>query len=224
MTYLDSKVLIADDDRAIRALLRFYLSEQKIDASVVSGGQEALAEFEKGGMSVVIVDYEMQVMNGVETCAAMREFEAQHNLKPIPILLLSAHVADNGFTLPAGFTGAVAKPFTKQTILEAVKIHLPEANGFYQKLPTALKPLLPKLNASFAEALEETQAALHVGNFEAGQEQAHKIKGAALTFEIEHIGSIAYELEIACEAHDAALANALLAQLAKTIEGFKNIS
>jgi CheY-like chemotaxis protein len=60
------------------------------------------------------MDCEMPVMDGFEATRLIREIESKKNLKPIPILALTAHVAesDKERTVTAGMNGFLSKPFT----------------------------------------------------------------------------------------------------------------
>jgi len=70
----DTSVLIVDDSRVMRMLLRKMVNELGIDDIVEAGdGQEALELVDSHVPDLAMVDWNMPVMNGVEFVAALRE-------------------------------------------------------------------------------------------------------------------------------------------------------
>src|SRR4051812_18498329 len=59
-------VLIVDDDELERALISDRLKERGINAGEVADGAQALERLEKENVPVVIVDWQMPVMDGIE--------------------------------------------------------------------------------------------------------------------------------------------------------------
>jgi two-component system, chemotaxis family, chemotaxis protein CheY len=68
------KVLVVDDSRTMRIILRRMLGELGVTNVVEAGdGKEALARIDEGRPDVVLVDWNMPVMNGLEFVIALRE-------------------------------------------------------------------------------------------------------------------------------------------------------
>lgn len=68
------KVLIVDDSRTMRMLLKRMMAEIGATEVVEAGhGQEALERCEEGAPTVALVDWNMPVMNGLEFVTAVRE-------------------------------------------------------------------------------------------------------------------------------------------------------
>src|SRR5687768_2191417 len=65
------QVLIVDDDESIRSLLSLYFEQEGYEAEAVETGEQALARFEVGRFHLVILDYYMPGMNGIEVATAM---------------------------------------------------------------------------------------------------------------------------------------------------------
>jgi len=61
-----ARILIVDDEKAIRDSLQIVLSEEGFEAEVVTDGQEALKKIEEDGFDLVITDLKMPRLNGME--------------------------------------------------------------------------------------------------------------------------------------------------------------
>jgi CheY-like chemotaxis protein len=81
------RVLVVDDHPIVRKALVFYLRTRlKVDCIEATNGYEALKTASETKPDLVILDYSMPVMNGIETARVM------HNTMPdMPILMLTAH-------------------------------------------------------------------------------------------------------------------------------------
>jgi CheY-like chemotaxis protein len=81
------RVLVVDDHPIVRKALVFYLrSRLKVECIEATNGYEALKTVSEEKPDLVILDYSMPVMNGIETARVL------HSTRPeIPILMLTAH-------------------------------------------------------------------------------------------------------------------------------------
>jgi len=131
------KVLVADDDRAIRESLTTALELNGYQVSACADGVEALAAFRADRPDVLVLDVMMPGVDGLGVCQVLR---AEGD--PIPILMLTARVetADRVAGLDAGADDYVPKPYDIEEVLarlraeiEAVAAHLPaEARQRYR--------------------------------------------------------------------------------------------
>ncbi|MDO3410030.1 ATP-binding protein [Saccharibacillus sp. CPCC 101409] len=104
------RVLIVDDDPINRRVLLNLLTTAGYDTSAVSGGEEALAFMESGaGVELVITDWMMPGMSGIELCRRLRE---RRSLAELPILLLTARVLPEDIRagFDAGASDFLGKP------------------------------------------------------------------------------------------------------------------
>ncbi|MGA3067650.1 MAG: HD domain-containing phosphohydrolase [Tepidisphaeraceae bacterium] len=115
------KILIADDDIVAMELLKDLLTDAGHEVSCASNGREALEILRRSEHRVVITDWEMPVMSGVEFCEAVRssgEFEGY-----IYIILLTCHgtIAERVAGLSAGADDFISKPFEPAELLARIQ-------------------------------------------------------------------------------------------------------
>ncbi len=67
------KIIIVDDEQVIREALFEYLTQEGHECKIASSGYEALALISKSKPEVVLTDYNMPVMNGIELLKIVRE-------------------------------------------------------------------------------------------------------------------------------------------------------
>lgn len=72
-TEVTKKVLIIDDEKAMAKAMEIKLQKAGIDAFAVFSGDEGLAEIEKGGYSLVLLDIMMPVVDGWSILTAIKE-------------------------------------------------------------------------------------------------------------------------------------------------------
>jgi len=122
-----AEVLVVDDSKTIRMVLRKILRELGYDVCEAGDGQEALKvmEAEKGAVKAVLTDWNMPVMNGLELLKHLRQ---DPDLASLVIIMITTETeAENMMAaLEAGANEYVMKPFTKDILkekLDMVGIH-----------------------------------------------------------------------------------------------------
>lgn len=110
------KILVADDDDLVRKLLNEFLNSFGYDVHCVSDGEEAMMAIEKDRYSLLITDYEMPRINGIELTKKAR------NLMPsMPIIGISGlHTCRKEF-LTAGATIFMEKPITLNILKNTIE-------------------------------------------------------------------------------------------------------
>ena len=113
-------VLVVDDDRDIRELVAMKLKLDGIDVLEAPNGLAALEVLRANEVDLVILDLMMPVMDGVETCRAIR---ANDSWKSLPVIMLTARAqsddVEHGFDI--GATDYVIKPFSPRELLSRVR-------------------------------------------------------------------------------------------------------
>lgn len=106
------RVLIADDVPENLTLLELRLREQGHAVSTATHGAEALAAMREGGFDLALLDVQMPVMDGLQACRELREFEAAEGRGHLPVIALTASAmqGDRDMTSAAGMDGFAIKP------------------------------------------------------------------------------------------------------------------
>ena len=84
-----AKILIIDDDAAVRGLLGKYLEVLGHAADFASDGVEGLAEARRSGPNLILLDIQMPNMDGL---ALVKELKRDVRLAEVPVLALSSHI------------------------------------------------------------------------------------------------------------------------------------
>jgi two-component system response regulator MprA len=112
------RVLVVDDDKAVRESLRRSLEFNGYDVALATDGAEALAGIGATDPDVVIMDVMMPRLDGIEATRALRSAR-----NDVPILVLTARdaVGDRVDGLDAGADDYLTKPFALQELLARLR-------------------------------------------------------------------------------------------------------
>jgi two-component system response regulator ResD len=110
-------VLIVDDERAIRRLLRMYLTDAGFTVAEAADGEAAVEQVRRGGIDLVLLDLMLPEMDGFTVVRRLRE-TAQ-----VPVIMLTARTDEtNRVTgLELGADDYVVKPFSPVEVVARVK-------------------------------------------------------------------------------------------------------
>jgi len=118
------RVLVVDDEKALRDFVRRNLEVRGYDVSIASDGLEAMAVFAESRVDLVILDLMMPHQDGLETARRIRESS------DVPILILTAlgEEADKVRAFDLGADDYLTKPFGVGELLGRIKAVLRRAN------------------------------------------------------------------------------------------------
>jgi two-component system response regulator MprA len=102
------KVLIVDDDRALRDALRRALGLAGYDIALAEDGQEALAQAAAAAPDAMVLDVGLPGIDGLEVC---RQLRGSGNRLPVLMLTARDAIADRIDGLDAGADDYLVKPF-----------------------------------------------------------------------------------------------------------------
>lgn len=113
------KVLIAEDDRAASARLSAYVKEWGHQAEVANDGMQAWELFKREPFAILISDWEMPKLSGVELVKRVREKQTNY----VYILLLTSKSSNKDIVegMEAGADDFVSKPFDKNVLRVRVR-------------------------------------------------------------------------------------------------------
>jgi len=120
-THERTKILAVDDDATSRLMLLGTLQAKGYDVTVVESAKEALGLLESGRYLVVISDWNMPEMDGIELCRAMRALNLDHYTY---FILLTARTGSGEIVsgLAAGADDFISKPFDPAELEMRIKV------------------------------------------------------------------------------------------------------
>jgi len=118
-----SKALVVDDSRTIRMIIRRILTELGYEVCEASNGIEALKvmEAEKNTVKLVLADWNMPEMNGLELVKRLRQDPALSSLKVI-MVTTETELDQMASALEAVANEYVMKPFSKDILMEKLEL------------------------------------------------------------------------------------------------------
>lgn len=113
------KVLIADDQSAIRNMLAELLKSRGYECHLAENGEEGIRVAKEVVPNLIIMDVMMPLKNGFE---AAREIKTVPELAAVPILFLTARgqAQDEQAARDAGGSGFMTKPFSPKLVLAKI--------------------------------------------------------------------------------------------------------
>ena len=114
------KILIVEDEAGIVQFLKQGLEEEGYEISTALDGLLGFELFKKESFDLILLDWMLPKMNGLELCKAIRIKD-----KTIPIIFLTAKdtIQETIEGLKAGANDYIKKPFSFDELLERIKIH-----------------------------------------------------------------------------------------------------
>ena len=160
------RVLVVDDDPAMRQILQGFLSVRDYTITLAANGEEALRQFEESPCGLVITDWMMPEMDGLALTQAIREKEL-HTYCYI-ILLTSMEGHENKCrALDAGVDAFLNKPFQA----DELEVQLKVANRIQAYLThiRRLESLMPV--CCFCKRIRDNQQQWHALDEYIGEQQ-----------------------------------------------------
>jgi CheY-like chemotaxis protein len=194
-------ILVIDDCRTVRELMAELLSEQGYTCDLAEDGGQALTMAQEHTPDLVLVDFIMPRMNGLQF---MRSFRSVENQRDIPVVLVSvkADTMGENFMRTTGAVDALTKPFSPDGLKTVVQHALSADRSGAAEAREARRPFLsadgyepeelPDAEEESAAALERIREKLAVGiteNLTADDEEEEdepleRLIGRALTDEL----------------------------------------
>lgn len=115
------RVLIADDSSTMRKIILRTLNNVGVtDVTEAADGAEAVALFKPGAFDMVLTDWNMPGMTGLEVLQAIR---AQDQNIPVIMVTTEAEKSRVLQAIQAGVSDYLVKPFTADTLREKLEKH-----------------------------------------------------------------------------------------------------
>ena len=114
-----ARILLVEDDRALVELLSFHFKREEFDVQTTPDGEEALLMARESPPDVVILDWMIEGVSGIEVCRRLRRVP---ETAAVPIIMLTARgeEADRIRGLETGADDYVTKPFSPRELVARV--------------------------------------------------------------------------------------------------------
>jgi two-component system chemotaxis response regulator CheY len=118
-----SKALVVDDSRTIRTIIRRILTGLGYEVLEAENGLAALGiiETEKAAVKIVLADWNMPEMNGLELVKRLRQDPELASLK-VMMVTTETEIGQMASALAAGANEYIMKPFTKDILQEKLEL------------------------------------------------------------------------------------------------------
>lgn len=153
---VNPRVVVVEDEEATRRLLQRQLERAGYAVTACGDGQAALQPITEMGSGIVLADWDMPQMDGIELCRAARELQEMQTLGHIYFILLTAHDGKEHVIqgLEAGANDYLTKPYDVGELLARLQVgarflrlqdELLQRSIEYQKANTQLALLTRRL-------------------------------------------------------------------------------
>lgn len=120
-------VLVVEDEAALATMLRYNLEKQGFRVEEAVDGQEALTRIAETSPDLVLLDWMLPAMSGIEVCRQIRRRPATRDL---PVIMVTARTEEQDAVrgLNTGADDYIAKPFSMEALLARMRALLRRSN------------------------------------------------------------------------------------------------
>ncbi len=113
-------ILIVEDDDDLRRIMRWGLEAEGFEVACASDGQQALEAVFEIRPDIVVLDWELPALSGIEVCELIRN--AKHSTG-IPVVMVSGRYEADDIRrgIEAGADAYVTKPFAVETLAQEIR-------------------------------------------------------------------------------------------------------
>lgn len=126
---MSSAVLVVEDDRELRELVRRYLERAGYAVHTTGSGAEALGLLASGGFQLVVLDLGLPDVDGLEVLAAAHQGKEDREEVPVVVVTARSHIEDRIDGLRRGADDYVSKPFSPTELVLRVQAVLHRTRG-----------------------------------------------------------------------------------------------
>lgn len=116
----ETRILIVEDEEALATILEYNLGKEGFDVVPASDGEEAMLKIDEDAPDLVILDWMLPKVSGIEVC---RRIRAKPETRNLPIIMLTARSeeADRIRGLETGADDYLTKPFSTNELIARVR-------------------------------------------------------------------------------------------------------
>jgi two-component system phosphate regulon response regulator PhoB len=152
-------ILIVEDEAPLVTLLRYNLEKQGFRVEDAGDGGEALTRITEATPDLLLLDWMLPTMSGIELCRQLRRRPATRQL---PIIMLTARAEDQDAVrgLDTGADDYITKPFSTEALIARIRALLRRSGSVPQKLKLSFHDI--SLDPASHRVLRNGRA-LHLG-------------------------------------------------------------
>jgi DNA-binding response OmpR family regulator len=123
-------ILVVDDDRDLVMIIEEVLLREQHSFEVCYNGIDGYKQLQQGNYDVVLLDWDMPGMSGIEVC---RKYRASGGQTPVLMLTAKNKVDEKEFGLDAGSDDYLGKPFATRELAARIRALIRRQNKGFQK-------------------------------------------------------------------------------------------
>ncbi len=130
-----TRVLVVEDEESYSEALSYMLRREGFEVAVAADGHAALAEFDRNGADVVLLDLMLPGIPGTEVCRTIRQTSS------VPVIMVSAKddEVDKVVGLELGADDYVTKPYSPRELVARIRAVLRRGSGEAEAAPGTLE-------------------------------------------------------------------------------------
>ena len=152
-------VLVVEDEAALATMLRYNLEKQGFRVEEAADGQEALNRVSETQPDIVLLDWMLPALSGIEVCRQLRRRSATRDL---PVIMVTARTEDQDTVrgLNTGADDYITKPFSVDALIARMRALLRRANAVPAKARLAFHDITMDLAA---HRVQRNDRPIHLG-------------------------------------------------------------
>jgi CheY-like chemotaxis protein/HPt (histidine-containing phosphotransfer) domain-containing protein len=202
------RILLAEDSADNCTIMMAYMQDTPYRVEIAVTGAIAHERFTEGNYDLVLMDWQMPVMDGLTATRTIRAWEQANNRPPTPIIALTASASkgDREKCLAAGCTAFLAKPIKQDVLLQAIKEYSmvgPKGESSDTDMTLVrvhpLANLIPAFLLNCRKNIIVMRDALDRADFETVRSLGHQMSGTGAMYGFRFISDTGGAIEHAAE-------------------------
>ena len=145
------RILVVDDDKTLRIVLKRYLEKQGYQVEVVESGKEGLVAFSKSPPDLVVSDVVMPEMDGLTFCRTLRSTPSGQ-LVPFIFLSCKGQLEDRIQGHSTGADDYLTKPFDTRELLAKIEVQLERSHRIHTEIVRLMQKMVTANPAAIASS------------------------------------------------------------------------